>query len=376
MRTSQDSAALNRALLARQGLLARHRLGVVEAVETIGAVQAQQWSTPPIGLWSRLSGFDPADLWAALDAGDLVTGILMRRTLHLVSAAEHPAYARVAVDGGVGGWLLRGAAPPSRADELLAATLRWAAGKVRTGEEVTAYVESWVAAHPGALPDEAVAAQREYDWRPFRAQPSFVRAPADGRWGARTPSGYRALPAAMADTGPAWELVVRRHLAAFGPAGADDVAYWTGAGVKTAKAVLDRLDLETLGEEGSKRVLYDVPGAPRPGGDVEAPVRFLPAFDGALLAYAANRRARILPDAYRDRVYRRANLRWLPTFLVDGVVAGTWSSSVKRGGAVLDVTPFATLPRATEAMLSAEAADLIRFLEPAAKTHAARITSA
>jgi hypothetical protein len=65
MRTSQDSAALNRALLARQGLLARHRLGVVEAVETIGAVQAQQWSTPPIGLWSRLSGFDPADLWAA-----------------------------------------------------------------------------------------------------------------------------------------------------------------------------------------------------------------------------------------------------------------------------------------------------------------------
>jgi hypothetical protein len=179
----------------------------------------------------------------------------------------------------------------------------------------------------------------------------------------------------MADAGPAWELVVRRHLAAFGPAGADDLAYWTGAGVKAARAVLDRLDLETLGEEGSKRVLYDVPGAPRPGSDVEAPVRFLPAFDGALLAYAANRRARILPDAYRDRVYRRANLRWLPTFLVDGMVAGTWSSSVKRGAAVLYVTPFATLPRASKAMLSAEAEDLIRFLEPAAKTYTARITS-
>jgi hypothetical protein len=346
----------------------------VEAVETIGAVQAQQWSTPPIGLWSRLSGFDPADLWAALDAGDLVTGILMRRTLHLVSAAEHPAYARVAADGGVGGWLLRGVAPPPRAGELLAATLRWAGATVRRGDEVTAYAESWVARHPGALPDAAIAAQREYDWRPFRA--AVVRARAGGRWGARAPAAYRALPAPMSDSGPAWERVVRRHLGAFGPAGADDVAYWTGAGVKTAKALLDRLELETLGEQGSTRVLYDLPGAPRPGGDVEAPVRFLPAFDGALLAYAANRRGRILPDDYRDRVYRRANLRWLPTFLVDGLVAGTWSSSVKRGAALLAVTPFAALGRAATAALTAEAEDLIRFLEPAAKTHGIRVAPA
>jgi hypothetical protein len=376
MRTSQDSAKLNRALLARQGLLARHRLGVVDAVEAIAAVQAQQWSTPPIGLWSRLSGFDPADLWAALDAGDLVTGILMRRTLHLVSAAEHPAYARVAADCGVGGWLLRSVETPPRADELLAATLRWAGAKVRSGDEVTAYVESWVAKHPGALPEGVVSAQQAYNWRPFRAQPSFVRAPADGQWGARTPAAYRALPAPMSETGPAWDLVVRRHLAAYGPAGADDVAYWTGAAVKTAKTVLDRLDVVTLGEEGSRRVLYDLPNAPRPSGAEPAPVRFLPAFDGALLAYAANRRGRILPDAYRDRVYQRANLRWLATFLVDGRVAGTWTSSVKRGAAVLDVTPFARLDRAARAELTAEAEDLARFIEPRAKTHAVHVAAA
>ena len=218
-------------------------------------------------------------------------------------------------------------------------------------------------------------AQREYAWRPFRAQPGFVRAPADGQWSKRTPAAYRAAPAPAGDAAAAWELVVHRHLAAFGPAGADDVAYWLGCGVAAAKAVLGRLDVVTLGEEGSRRVLYDLPDAPRPDGDAEAPPRLLPAFDGALLAYAANRRGRILPDAYKDRVYQRANLRWLPTLLVDGMVAGTWSTETKRGAAVVSVTAFAALPRETRAAVEAEAEELVRFVAPDARTHAVTVTT-
>jgi hypothetical protein len=168
---------------------------------------------------------------------------------------------------------------------------------------------------------------------------------------------------------------VRRHLGAFGPAGADDVAAWLGCSVAAAKAVLARMEVETLGEVGSRRVLYDLPGAPRPPASVEAPPRFLPAFDGALLAFAAARRSRILPDGYRARVYRRANLRWLPTFLVDGLVAGVWSTVVTRGAAVLTVTPFARLPRAVSAAVVAEGEALVRFAEPAAKTHAVRVAT-
>jgi hypothetical protein len=376
--TNQDNATpaqLNRSLLARQGLLARSDAGLVEAVEAFGAIQAQQWSSPPLGLWNRLRGFAADDLWTALERGDLLTGMLMRRTLHLVSAREHPAYSRVASDSGVGGWLLRGVEPPERAGEMLEDTLRYAA-RVRTGDELTGYAEKWVAAHPDALPAVAVEAQREYAWRPFRAQPGFVRAPADGQWSKRTPAAYRAAPAAMHDPDPAWDLVVRRHLAAFGPAGADDVAYWLGCPVKTAKAVLERLDPVTLGGQGSRRVLYDLPSAPRPDADVEAPPRLLPAFDGALLGYAANRRGRILPDAYRDRVYQRANLRWLPTLLVDGMVAGTWSTQTKRVAAVVAVTAFAALARATRAAVVAEAEELARFVAPDAKTHEVTVTVA
>ena len=50
---------LNRATLARQLLLAREPLGVVDAVRRIVALQAQEAASPYIALWNRVAGFDP-----------------------------------------------------------------------------------------------------------------------------------------------------------------------------------------------------------------------------------------------------------------------------------------------------------------------------
>ena len=51
-------AALNRALLARQGLLEPLDLPVVAAVEAIGALQGQYWPALPValGVWTTLAG--------------------------------------------------------------------------------------------------------------------------------------------------------------------------------------------------------------------------------------------------------------------------------------------------------------------------------
>ena len=46
------TTALNRAVLARQGLLERLDLPPAEAVEAVGALQAQYWPAPPAALWS------------------------------------------------------------------------------------------------------------------------------------------------------------------------------------------------------------------------------------------------------------------------------------------------------------------------------------
>ena len=54
--------ALNRATLARQLLLERAELPVLDAVAHVCGLQAQEPQEPIVGLWSRLRGFDPAVL--------------------------------------------------------------------------------------------------------------------------------------------------------------------------------------------------------------------------------------------------------------------------------------------------------------------------
>jgi hypothetical protein len=366
--------ALNRALLARQGLLDRLEAPLVAAVEAVGPVQAQHWPAPPVALWSRVGGFAVEDLHSALDRGELVVGTLVRNTLHLVSAREHPAYAAVVAAAGADDWRRTDAEPTAEAETLRAELLRHAAQAPRTGDEIAAFIEDWVEAHPGALAAAEVERQRERNWRAFLRWSALVRAPADGRFGSKVPAAFRAAPrpdraGAPNDDGALAE-VVRRHLRAFGPAGADDVAAFLGLRTPPVRAALERLgDGLARFDDAGGRALYDVPDAPRPDPDTPAPPRLLAAFDSVLLAYAAKRRARILPDAHREAVYERANLRIRPTFLVDGLVAGTWSVAVRRREAVLALKPLERLGRAARAELVAEAERLVRATHPAAASH-------
>src|SRR6186997_2075751 len=85
--------ALNRATLARQLLLRRERLDVATAVERLGALQAQRPRAPYVALAARLEGFEREDLSQALHERTVVRATLMRETLHLVTAADHPHFA-------------------------------------------------------------------------------------------------------------------------------------------------------------------------------------------------------------------------------------------------------------------------------------------
>ena len=79
---------LNRATLARQLLLERRALAVVEAVERLGGLQAQEPASPYLALWTRLSGFGAGELTRALHEHEAVKATLGRSTLHLVSAGR------------------------------------------------------------------------------------------------------------------------------------------------------------------------------------------------------------------------------------------------------------------------------------------------
>jgi Winged helix DNA-binding domain len=364
--------ALNRALLARQGLIDRLEAPLVEAVEAVGALQAQHWPAPPVALWSRVRRFAAEQLYDSLERGDLVVGTLLRNTLHLVSAREHPAYAAVVAAGGGDDWRRTKAEPCAEVQELRGELLAYAAEAPRGGEEIAAFIEEWVAAHPDAIDPAEVEHQRRYKWRAFLRWSAFVRAPADGRWGSKPPATVTAAP--RADDAPendeALDAVIRRHLRAFGPAGPEDVASWIGWRTPPVRTAFERLEPELALVEGEGgRPLYDLPDAPRPDPATPAPPRLLAPFDSVLLAYASGRRERILPDAHKDAIYERANLRIRPTFLVDGLVAGTWSVEVRRREATLTLKPLGRLARTARSVLVEEADQLVRAVQPGAKAH-------
>ncbi len=88
-------------------------------------------------------------------------------------------------------------------------------------------------------------------------------------------------------------------------------------------------------------MLFDVMDGPLPPGDTPAPPRLLPMWDSVLLAFAD--RSRVIDEADRPIVTAR-NGDTLPTFLVDGRVAGLWWAEAEPGGRTrIVLEPFGSL---------------------------------
>jgi Winged helix DNA-binding domain len=80
--------ALNRATLARQLLLERSPMSALDAIEHLVGMQAQAPFAPYYGLWSRLDGFTGDELSGLLTDRKAVRLVLMRGTIHLVTAED------------------------------------------------------------------------------------------------------------------------------------------------------------------------------------------------------------------------------------------------------------------------------------------------
>jgi hypothetical protein len=350
---------LNRATLARQMLLARESTGVVDAVERLGGLQAQEPKPPFLALWSRLGGFEAGELRTPLERGDVVRAMMMRATLHVVSKSDFAA--------------LRPALQPA-----MDGAMRSALKGRDDGYEIDAVVEAaraLVSTEPmtfGAL--RAALSERFPDANDralgytVRTQLPLVMVPSEDRWAFPRDARFGPAPRlreADAEASPSDDVtgesplrgLVRRHLGAFGPATVADIQAWCG--LKGLQQVVDGMDdLERLGGK-----LYDLPDAPRPGEDVDAPARFLPEFDSLLLAHKD--RTRIVADEHRAGLVTK-NLRVRAVFLWDGFAAGTWEVKATTKLATMTLRPFAKLPRGARGPLIEEGERLLRFAEPGA----------
>jgi hypothetical protein len=348
--------ALNRGLLERQMLLQRVEMPIVEAVERLVGMQAQATNPPYVGLWSRLHGFAADDLSQLIADRTLVRIALMRSTIHLVSARDcvalRPVMQPALVRGFPGAWTKRlaGADP----EEVAAAARPQLEERPRTLDDVGKRLrERWPESAPAALGNAA------------RAYLALVQVPPRGLWG-RGGAAAHTTAEAWLGRPPASETAadgaVMRYLAAFGPASVADAQTWSG--LTGLRAVFERLrpHLRVVHDDAG-RELFDLRDAPLPDADTPAPPRFLGDYDNALLSHAD--RTRILPDEYRSRLF--VVNRVLPSFLVDGFVAGTWEVVRDGGTATLRIHPFAPLSAADRDALETEGAGLLLFHAPEAK---------
>jgi len=352
---------LNRATLARQLLLERAELDVVAATERIGGLQAQEPASPHIGLWTRLAGFQPADLDRAIADRTVVKGTLMRSTLHIVSASDYLRLWPAIVP------LLEGIRRQDRVqppDPRRLAALQARAAAFTAEPRGLGELRDHLGASEGLAPDEVL-------WW-IRRRVAFAHAPSDVAWSfGRRPRVAHALAWLGADDWPAstedaLEHLVRRYLSAFGPATAADLSQWSGLAVGKVRpgiAAVDAAgDLRRFTDERGRELL-DLDGLPLPDADAPAPPRLLPMWDSTILAFAD--RTRLISDEDRRVVVAR-NGDTLPTFTVDGVVAGLWWAKVEAGGRTrIAIEPFRPpLARSDARALEHEAEQLSEVVAP------------
>ncbi|MGH9113216.1 MAG: winged helix DNA-binding domain-containing protein [Acidimicrobiales bacterium] len=360
---------LNRATLARQLLLERSDLPVLDAVEHLVGLQAQEPSDPYTALWSRLDRFRPDELGQLLVDRKVVRIAVMRATIHLVSAddclvlrplvqpvldgelSRHPEFgpALVGVD----------------LDAVMDVARPLLASQPMTGTQLRAAMsERFPDLHPGAL---AYACRNRL---------AFVQVPPRGLWGrsgqvtSTTAESWLGRPL---DPAPSIDEVVLRYFAAFGPAAVADVTAWSR--LTGLREVFDRLRprLRPFRDERG-RELFDLPDAPRPAADTRGPTRFLPMYDNALLSHAD--RSRFMADDQRKRLGAGPG----PvhgSVLYDGVGCATWhiDRDSTGGKATLVVDHLDRLTKRATSALAAEGRRLLRFRARDADTHDVRFAA-
>jgi hypothetical protein len=355
-----SARALNRATLARQMLLRREKLKPRAAIERLLCLQAQIARPPFVALWSRLDPFHREDLIAPIDKRELVRSTMMRATIHLMARQDYITFRPVIQPVLTAGFerIFKDAKHYDAAKIVAAARACFDAKPCNFVELRAQLVKQFpkldergmgyiVRMHlPLILIPKAGS-----DWA-YPAQADFVVA-----------DSWLGEPVKTDTAAHAFAL---RYLAAFGPASVQDFQNWTGLGAM--KTVFEELrpKLRTFRDERG-RELFDLPNAPRPSADDEAPIRFLPEYDHVLLGYAE--RTRIIADAHRPALQTK-NLIVPAIFLVDGFIAGLWTVDLKKGVARLQVKPLITLSKPVKAALTQEGERLLQFVEPDAKAHA------
>ncbi|MFP5116381.1 winged helix DNA-binding domain-containing protein [Bacillaceae bacterium C204] len=347
-----STRALNRALLARQMLLTRVNLPVLDAIERLVGIQAQDPNAPYFGLWTRLEEFRPDDLSNLIQNKKVMRLALMRSTIHLVSSKD--------------GMSLR-----PLIQSVQETVLKNSFGKHLNGLDTQAVAEAGralVETKPLTFSELGKLLGKQWPNVESAALAAVVRTlvplvqmPPRGIWGK---SGQAIHTSAEAWIGRlpfsklTTEDIILRYLSAFGPATIQDIQVWSGL-TRLKEKIRQLLPQLIIFHNDQGNELLDIPSAPRPDQNVPSPPRFLGGFDNILLSYAD--RKRIIDESYRNIVFTKNGII-RPTILIDGFVSGLWKVQKEKGTVKLIIELFNKLPDEEHNALTEEGTRLLDFI--------------
>lgn len=371
--------------LARHHLLERAPASAIASVAgDMAGVQAQLVSAAQIGLWSRVRDLEITSVEKAVSERILVKAACMRQTQFLVPSDQLAIFVRGSARRAEKEirWM-RGKGVPDRTIDAAVDAALGALDQPRTRPEIADLVCRALgvqvqAIHGGvgwgsrqrvaAVPIGDIHIPVVYLLHLVASrgvvcsgsnrgnEPTFVRADA---WISRWPD----IPAEQAET-----LLLRKYLAAFGPATASDFALWSGMTLTEARTIWAReqRDIALVNVEGwTAGVLQeDLDALAQAGpGQLAATtlpsVRLLPYFDTFLLGHKG--RDHLVEREHQPDIYRAQG--WIaPVVLVDGRAVAVWAYTREGNTLRVKVTPWGSLSPHVLVGLQEEARNLSRYL--------------
>ncbi|YAL84078.1 winged helix DNA-binding domain-containing protein [Dermacoccaceae bacterium W4C1] len=334
----------------------------VALLEHIGPIQSQTARSTFLGLSARDPRLTHEQITEAFTSSRIVRGSTLRGTVHTSTAAEHRLLDTVTRIAEHRAWART--LDTEDLEPAFTALEEFAGPAWRSPQELVERLREIVTASGGPAGPNNLDKQNGKFFG--YGHGGLLRRPTKGSWSGQAAAEYRSaahlLGTPRVPDPEAGTQIVRAHLRRYGPASRQDIAWWSGLGLRQVDAALDSLSADLRSQDGPLgRVYHDLAEPPPPTQQVG--LRLLPEFDAVLCAFDSAARDRFVTAEGHAALKSRQNGLILPPVLLDGRIAGWWSLARDAGQTRLRLALWTGHRRPRAAESHAAASQLAAILQ-------------
>ncbi|QBD77659.1 winged helix DNA-binding domain-containing protein [Ktedonosporobacter rubrisoli] len=337
----------------------------VSAVARTAGIQAQVLSAAELAVCTRVEGLSPRDVKAAIfQDHTLVRTWAMRATLHLLPARELPLYVAARDWQQTANWskyFAEFGLSSAQQDAFLLAIPH----VLEQGSLTRLQLADAVARHTGImrLRDLILSSSWGTPLKPSAYRGDLCLGPGQGKTVTfMNPRGWIDTWQPI-EPKQALQEIASRYLRAYGPATANDFAFWWGCGKTLAKNLFQSMkeELEEVEVEGWRAFALRATLPHIQSIEATEQIHLLPLFDAYTIGVPRDCEP-LLAQAYKRQVF---NLQgWtFAVVLVNGSIQGVWHTQIRRAHIVIKVNLFSSSTPSLRKGIEAEAQRLGHLFE-------------